>query len=57
MKPVYIRGIDPELYKQARIESVRRGITIGHWVNLAIAAKLNRDIAARAKKEERKGEK
>lgn len=50
VKPVFIRGLDPELYKQARAEAVRAGKTIGEWLNLAIQAKLNRDIAARAKR-------
>lgn len=51
MKPVFIRGLDSELYKKARVESVREGITIGEWISLAIAAKLNRDITAKSKKE------
>ena len=36
-----IRGLDQELYNQARADAVRQGKTIGTWLNEAIAEKLN----------------
>jgi len=38
--PKGIRGLDPELYNQARAEAVRRRMTIGQWINEAMAEKL-----------------
>ena len=38
--PRSIRGLDPELVKQARIEALKAGIPLGKWLNEAIAAKL-----------------
>lgn len=53
MKPVFIRGLDSELYKKARVESVREGITIGEWISKAIALKLKRGITIKSRKEEK----
>lgn len=35
-----IKGIDPELYRQARSQSVLEGKNIGVWLSEAIALKL-----------------
>lgn len=35
-----VRGLDQELYNQARAEALRQGKTIGQWINEAIAEKL-----------------
>ena len=32
----FIRNIDKELYKQARIEALKANMSIGAWLNLAI---------------------
>lgn len=37
-----IRGLDQDLYRQAKVEAARLGITIGHWINQAILLKLSR---------------
>ena len=42
MKPVSIRGLDPELYKLAKIEALKEGKTIGQWLNETIQDKLNK---------------
>ena len=36
----HIRGIDEGLYRQAKADAVKRGITIGDWFNEAMVAKL-----------------
>ena len=41
--PVSIRGLDRELYTQARIDAVRNHKTTGTWFNEAIREKLERD--------------
>ncbi|MBA7580347.1 hypothetical protein ES708_22238 [subsurface metagenome] len=38
-----IRGLDPDLYNRARAEALKRGITIGQYVNEALALKLKQD--------------
>lgn len=35
-----IRGLDPELYKEARKAAITQGITVGDLINRAIAAYL-----------------
>jgi len=40
--PRSIRGLDPELVKQARIEALKQGVSLGKWLNEAIAIKLER---------------
>lgn len=42
-----IRGIDPDLFSEARAAAIKKHLTIGQWINDAMAAKL--------KKETRKG--
>lgn len=37
-----IRGIDEELYRQARAQAVTEGKVIGQWINEAIERKLKR---------------
>ena len=39
---VTIRGLSPELYRLARIESLKEGKTIGRWLNELIKEKLNK---------------
>ncbi len=38
-----IRGIDLELYQKARMAALKMGVTIGAWLNKAIAEKLKRE--------------
>ena len=38
-----VRGIDPELHKQARIAALQKGITIGQWYNLALKNQLAKE--------------
>ena len=45
---ITIRGIDPELFVEARAAAIKKRQNIGQWINDAMAAKL--------KKETRKGE-
>ena len=35
-----IRGLDKKLYVKARVQAIKQGITIGAWLNQAIALKL-----------------
>jgi len=35
-----IRGLDPELYKQAKARAALEGKTLGQWINEAIREKL-----------------
>lgn len=37
-----IRGIDPELFADARAAAIKKRQTIGQWVNDAMAAKLRK---------------
>lgn len=49
--------IDPKLYREVKAQAILEGITIGQWLNKAIAAKLarlKRDIAAAESKKEEK---
>ena len=39
---VTIRGIDPELYKLARIEALKEGKAIGRWLNGLIKKELSK---------------
>ena len=43
---VAIRGLDRDLWRQIRTESVRLDMTAGELVNAIFRAWLNRDIAA-----------
>ena len=43
----HIRGIDQELWNQARADAFKRGITIGDWLNEAIAEKLKKQPKAK----------
>lgn len=38
--PKTLRDLDSELYNQARADALKRGITIGDWMNEAMAEKL-----------------
>ena len=40
MERVNIRNVDRDLIKKARIDALKRGITLGAWVNEAIREKL-----------------
>ena len=42
MKPIFIRGIDPELYRKAKAQAALEGKTIGAWLNEAIREKLGK---------------
>ena len=37
-----IRGLDPQLYKLARIEALREGVTIAEWLNNAMRDSLQK---------------
>ena len=37
-----IRGLDPELYRQAKAQAALEGKTIGQWLNEAIREKLEK---------------
>lgn len=39
---VTIRGIDPELYKLARIEALKKGKAVGRWLNELIKEELSK---------------
>ena len=41
--PHSIRGLDPKLVMQARIEALKQGVPLGKWLNEAIAMKLTED--------------
>jgi len=42
LSPISIRGLDYDLYKEARSQSIREGKNIGQWINEAIEKKLNK---------------
>jgi hypothetical protein len=42
-----IRGLDQELYREAKAEAAKLGITIGDWMNEAMAEKLARKGAVK----------
>jgi len=35
-----VRGLDPDLYREARAQAIRENKTIGEWINEAIRARL-----------------
>lgn len=37
---ITIRGLDPRLYRLARIEALREGKTVAQWINLCIRKRL-----------------
>lgn len=37
-----IRGLDPELFKLAKIEAIKEGKNVGDWLNEAIKKRLQR---------------
>ena len=39
---VSIKGIDEELFRQAKAQAALQGIKIGEWINLVIKEKLER---------------
>ena len=41
MERVNIRNVDRDLIKKARIDALKRGITLGAWLNEAIRQKLD----------------
>ncbi len=43
--PSHIRGLDPKLYRQFRIEALRRGKTIGELLNELLAQWLTSQTA------------
>ena len=47
-----IRGIDPELFAEARAAAIKKKLTIGEWLNEAMAAKLAKDQLVRKRKGE-----
>jgi predicted HicB family RNase H-like nuclease len=38
-----IRGLDPALFHQARIEALKAKVPVGQWVNQAISERLVND--------------
>ncbi len=38
-----VRGVNPELWLQARAESIKQGKTIGQWLSEAIELKLTKN--------------
>lgn len=45
-----IRGIDPELFADARAAALKKRQNIGDWMNAAMAAKLAKDQPVRKRK-------
>ena len=39
-KPVTTKGLDPALYRAARIQALKEGMNIGPWLNDLIREKL-----------------
>jgi len=37
-----IKGLDEELYREAKAQAAREGKNIGQWMNKAMAAKLKK---------------
>ena len=50
-----IRGINPALWKDARVEAIEEGITIGKFVNRALADYVTRMRCLRKMEEKGKG--
>lgn len=40
---ISIRGLDPELFAEARAAALKKRLTIGQWLNSAMAAKLKKE--------------
>jgi len=38
-----IRNIDKELYKQAQKDAIEKGLSIGHWLNMAMKLMLRKE--------------
>ncbi len=45
-RPVSIRGLDPVLHHSARVAAMKQQVTIGAWINEAIADRLKKEPAA-----------
>lgn len=40
---ISIRGLDPDLFANARAAAIKKHLTIGQWINDAMAAKLKKE--------------
>ena len=38
-----VRGLDPDIYREARAAAVKAGINLGIWITLALKEKLERE--------------
>ena len=45
-----IRGLDPELYRQAKAQAALDGVTLGTWLNSAIQDKLQKSKGKEGRK-------
>jgi len=37
-----IRNVSPDLYRQAKVDAAKKGITMGKWISEAMKAKLKK---------------